>query len=215
MDNTSISRQALGRMPYYLGYLKKLEASAIQNVSAPIVAAALGLNEVQVRKDLAAVSHTAGKPRTGFVVAELVRDIEHFLGYDDVNNAVLIGAGALGRALLSYKGFSGYGLEILAAGDIDPALIGTEINGKRILEPEHLAELCRRAHVHIGIITVPADQAQAACDLLLSAGILAIWNFAPTHLEVPDDILVHNENIASSLALLSKHLTQRLDRESN
>jgi len=110
VDNTSISRQALGRMPYYLGYLKKLEASAIQNVSAPTVAAALGLNEVQVRKDLAAVSHTAGKPRTGFVVAELVRDIEHFLGYDDVNNAVLIGAGALGRALLSYKGFSGYGL---------------------------------------------------------------------------------------------------------
>ena len=214
MENTTISKQALARMPYYLGYLKKLEAACVTNVSAPMVAAALRLNEVQVRKDLAAVSHTAGKPRTGFVVAELVQDIEHYLGYDNVNSAVLVGVGTLGRALLSYKGFADYGLDIIAAADTNPDLIGTEINGKKIMDPTHLAELCRRTHVHIGIITVPGESAQEACDILLAAGVLAIWNFAPTHLEVPEYILVQNENMASSLALLSKHLKERLSRES-
>ncbi len=75
-----------------------------------------------------------------------------------------------------------------------------------------LGEICRRLGVHVGIITVPAGQAQAVCDQLVAVGILAIWNFAPTHLSAPGDILIKNENMAASLALLSKHLREKLNR---
>ena len=112
-----ISRQALLRLPNYLNYLKKLQSEGVQTVSAPKIAAALGQNEVQVRKDIAFVSSCAGKPKTGFDTTQLVRDLESFLGYDNVNEAVLVGAGQLGRALLNYKGFAEYGVHIVAAFD--------------------------------------------------------------------------------------------------
>ena len=103
-------------------------------------------------------------------------------------------AGKLGRALLGYSGFAEYGLNIVAAFDENDAIIGTSKSGKPIMHLSRLGEICRREQIKIGIITVPAEQAQGVCDLLISNGILAIWNFAPKHLNVPDHILVQNEN---------------------
>ncbi len=94
--------------------------------------------------------------------------------------------------------------------DTDDSLVGTEIGGKRILHTEKLVSLCRRMHINIGIIAVPADAAQEVCDMMVEAGILAVWNFAPVKLTAPDHILVQNEDMATSLALLSKHLKKRL-----
>ena len=207
----SISRQALQRMPYYLQALRAARDSGAEIISAPTVAAQLGLNEVQVRKDFASVSDTAGKPKTGFQTSELIAAIERTLGYDNTNDAVLVGAGSLGRALLSYRGFEAYGLSIVAAFDVDPNLTGGEISGKQVLPMSKLGSICHNMNIHIGIITVPASQAQAVCDALVSSGILAIWNFAPMHLNTPEGILVQNENMAASLAVLSKHLSERLD----
>lgn len=206
-----ISRQALLRLPNYLNYLKKLQSEGVQTVSAPKIAAALGQNEVQVRKDIAFVSSCAGKPKTGFDTTQLVRDLESFLGYDNVNEAVLVGAGQLGRALLNYKGFAEYGVHIVAAFDTDETLtaqtFGTE---QRIFPMEKLEDLCERMRIHIGIVTVPAESAQAVCDRLVACGIRAIFNFAPTHITVPQGILLQNENIASSLAVLSAHLKKTM-----
>lgn len=206
----SISRQALQRMPYYLQALRAARDAGAEIISAPTVAAQLGLNEVQVRKDFASVSDTAGKPKTGFQTSELIAAIERTLGYDNTNDAVLVGAGSLGRALLSYRGFEAYGLSIVAAFDVDPNLTGGEISGKQVLPMSKLATVCHNMNINIGIITVPASQAQGVCDALVASGILAIWNFAPMHLNTPEGILVQNENMAASLAVLSKHLSERL-----
>ena len=103
--------------------------------------------------------------------------------------------------------------ERVAAFDENDAIIGTSKSGKPIMHLSRLGEVCRRDQIKIGIITVPAEQAQGVCDLLISNGILAIWNFAPKHLNVPDHILVQNENMAASLALLCKHLNEQMKAE--
>ena len=165
--------------------------------------------KVQVRKDLALVSD-GGRPKIGYQRLGLVEDIEQFLGYDNTNDAVLIGAGKLGRALLGYSGFSEYGLNIVAAFDSDASVAGTDASGKPVLPLSALEDLCSRRKILIGILTVPAAAAQGVCDLLIRNGIKAIWNFAPTHLDVPPQILVQNENMATSLAVLSKHLSAQM-----
>lgn len=207
-----ISKATLKRLPTYLSYLKSMPADAPANISATALAAGLSMGEVQVRKDLALVSD-GGRPKIGYNRERLIADIEDFLGYGDTNDAVLIGAGKLGRALLGYSGFAEYGLNIVAAFDSNDAIIGTSNSGKPIMHLSRLAETCRRFKVKIGIITVPAEHAQAVCDLLIENGIMAIWNFAPKHLSVPDHILVQNENMAASLALLSKHLNEHMQKQ--
>jgi redox-sensing transcriptional repressor len=199
------------RLPYYLSYLKKIKATGKGDsyISATALATDLKLYDVLVRKDFAFVSRVSGKPRIGFKVEELINDIEHFLGCDIEDKAVLVGAGHLGQALLSYKGFEGYGLEIIAAFDSDNILSGREINGKTIFHISMLDDLCRRLNARIGIITTPADVAQEVCDRLVKSGVAAIWNFAPIQLNVRDDILVQNENMAGSLAILSNRLKRR------
>ena len=204
-----ISRATLKRLPTYLSYLKALPSEASANISATALAAGLHMGEVQVRKDLALVSD-GGRPKIGYNREHLIADIENFLGYGNSNDAVLIGAGKLGRALLGYGGFAEYGLNIVAAFDANDTLIGTTNGGKPIMHLSRLGEVCQRYKIKIGIITVPAEYAQGVCDLLIENGILAIWNFAPKHLNVPDGILVQNENMAASLALLCKNLNERM-----
>ncbi len=207
MTVSTISQPTLRRLPRYLSYLKSLGPDAPEYISATGIAEALGLGQVQVRKDLAQVS-SSGRPKVGYVTIQLINEIESFLGYNNVHDAVLVGAGRLGRALMGYDGFKSYGLNILAAFDSNADCIGTTESGKQIFSMERLGDICRRLGVHIGIITVPADQAQAVCDALVEAGIKAIWNFAPIHLYVPDGVLVQTENMAASLAMLSKHLAE-------
>ena len=210
MEKRSVSTQTLQRLPLYLNYLRSLPKGKSENISATAIADALRLGDVQVRKDLALVS-SGGRPKVGYVTRELTSDIENFLGYHDVETAALVGAGDLGHSLLSYDGFSGYGLEIAAAFDRDPALVGTTIAGKRVLSMEKLVDLCCRMQIHMGIIAVPGGEAQAVCDTLVSSGVLAIWNFAPVRLDVPEDVLVRNEDLAGSLAVLAKRLAERID----
>lgn len=204
----TIPVQTFKRLPDYYNYLCKLNEQNIENVSSTMIAGVLNLNDIVVRKDLAAVSENGGKPRTGFGVKELLKYIGECLGYYNINDAVLVGAGQLGRALLSYEGFKEYGVKILAAFDIDENIIGLEKGGKSVMNVSELPKFCRRLNVRIGIIAVPKTEAQAICDMLVSNCVLAVWNFAPTHLTVPEGIYVHNENMALSLSLLSKHLAK-------
>lgn len=204
-----VSKAVLKRLPVYLSYLKSLSEEAPENISATTLAAALDMGEVQVRKDLALVSDR-GRPKVGYRRLGLIEDIESFLGCNNTHDAVLIGAGKLGRALLGYSGFSEYGLNIVAAFDACASVCGAEESGTPILPLSRLEEVCRLHNILIGIITVPAPHAQEVCDLLIANGIQAIWNFAPTHLDAPQGILVQNENMATSLAVLSTHLSARI-----
>ncbi len=211
-DSPPISVQTLRRLPIYLNHLKSLDKEKIKIISSPAIAKALNLNEVQVRKDLAAIK-SGGRPRTGYLLEKLIADMEAYLGYGNVTEAVLAGVGHMGRALLSYKGFDTYGLNIVVGFDVNDKVIGSEVNGKKVLPLHKMVDLCKRLHVNIGIITVPSENAQEVCDLMVKAGIGAIWNFAPVKLIVPDDVLVQNENMASSLAVLSKHLKKKIKKK--
>ena len=208
MKQKEISKSVLKRLPSYVAYLRTLSDSASPYISATSLANALGMGEVQVRKDLAMVSD-GGRPKIGYLRESLIEDIEQFLGYDNTTDAVLIGAGKLGQALLGYNGFDAYGLNILAAFDAKPTADATE-DGKPIYPMDQLESFCRANKVLMGIITVPTKFAQEVCDQLIACGIKAVWNFAPTHLEVPPHILVQNENMATSLAVLSMHLQAQI-----
>ena len=208
MQNKEISKSVLKRLPGYLSYLKSLPEGTSTHISATSLANALGMGEVQVRKDLAMVSN-GGRPKIGYLREALIDDIEQFLGYDNTTDAVLIGAGKLGQALMGYRGFEDYGLNILAAFDKEPAVDKTD-EGKPVYHIDKLEHFCRSHKVLMGIITVPAAHAQEVCDQLVSSGIKAIWNFAPVHLDVPEHILVQNENMATSLAVLSMHLQAQM-----
>ena len=212
MKLKSISTQALQRMPLYLNYLKSLSEDT-HYISATMIAEELRLNDVQVRKDLAAVGQ-GGKPKVGYVVKELIQDMEHCMGYDNIDSAVLIGVGNLGRTLLEYEGFSEYGIDIAVVFDDDMGRQGKTIYGKTVLPVSKLSSMCQRMKIKLGIITVSSKEAQNICDILVKSGVLAIWNFAPVRLQAPSHVLVHNENIASTLAVLSNYLADRFQGNS-
>lgn len=210
MEKKEISKSVLKRLPGYLSYLKGLPDGTATYISATALANALGMGEVQVRKDLAQVSD-GGRPKIGYLREKLIEDISQFLGYDNTTDAILIGAGKLGQALLGYSGFEAYGLNILAAFDAAPQADKTD-DGKPIYNISELESFCKSHKVLMGIITVPAKYAQQVCDRLIENGIKAVWNFAPAHLDVPSNILVQHENMATSLAVLSMHLQAQIKK---
>lgn len=210
---SAIPQASLRRLPQYHHYLVDLEASGVTQVSCSLIGRDLNLVPVQVRKDLQ-FTGIIGKPKTGYSVRALIQAIEIFLGWNNVNEAVLVGAGHLGAALLGHERFSRFGLRIVAAFDCDPGKIGQRIYERAILPLDRLADLVPTMGIHLGIVTTPADAAQSVADVMVKAGIQAIWNFAPVRLKVPQHIFVHNEDLYSSLASLSWKLAGRLHASS-
>lgn len=206
VNTRSVSKATLGRLPDYLRYLKSLDSGAGDNISAAAIARALRFGDVQVRKDLGAVSG-AGKPRVGYNTRELIANLEDALGLNNRRSAVLVGAGRLGRALMDFEGFSEYGVEVAAAFDIADMSAATE-SGKPILPMTHFEAFLSQRHVDIGIITVPQEAAQQVCDRMLACGILAIWSFAPGKLKVPEGVIIQQEDLALSLANLNRRMAR-------
>jgi redox-sensing transcriptional repressor len=204
MDKCTISKATLGRLPSYLEFLRNLPPDKVPYISATAIAKHLGLGEVQVRKDLAAVSG-AGKPKLGYVTAELVEKLEECLGCNQLTSAVLVGAGKLGRALLQYDEFERYGVKISAAFDSNERVISLG-SKTEILPINQFEYFCKTQNIKLGIITVGEGSAQAVCDQMVKSGITAIWNFAPCKLKVPSGVLLQNENLALSLAHLNNQL---------
>lgn len=203
-----IPQPSLNRLPQYHHYLNEVKSKGISVISCSVIGRDLNLVPVQVRKDLQ-FTGIVGKPKTGYSVVNLIAAIETFLGWNNVNEAFLAGAGNLGTALLGHERFSNFGLRIVAAFDTDPAKIGQWIHGKMVLPLEKLPDLAQRMSIHLGIITTPAEYAQTIAEEMLRGGIQAIWNFAPVRLKMPPYIIVHNEDLYSSLASLSWKLARR------
>ena len=199
MEANLVSKKLLKRLPVYLDYLKLLPDTS-ENISAAAIARDLDMGEVQVRKDLAKVSHT-GRRRTGRSRTQLIRDIEAFLDLTSETGTIVIGTGSLGQALLDYSGFEDPGLNMMAGFDICPPAEQSR-SGKPIYPMNRLEAFCRHYDVHVGIIAVPGHSAQNVCDALVACGVQAIWNFAPVRLKVPDHVVLRNENLAVSLASL-------------
>ena len=207
--NKIVSAPTLKRLPLYHRFLKELAAAGRASFSCTDIGADLDLDPTQIRKDLESVG-AVGRPRVGYLVSHVVPLLEEFLGWHNVHDAFLAGAGSMGSALLGYRKFEECGLNIVTAFDTDPEKIGSRIKGKQVLPLEKLATLAGRMHVWMGIITVPAAQAQAVADLMVAGGIRAIWNFAPIRLRVPEHVIVHNEDLYCSLAGLSQKLSESL-----
>src|ERR1035438_1610254 len=206
----TVSEPTLKRLPLYHRFLRELLQREQAAVSCTDIGEELNLDSTQVRKDLEAAG-ISGRPRIGYATAAVVDGIERFLGWKKVSEAFLVGAGGMGSALLGYRKFEECGLKIVAAFDSDPAKIDRKIHGKHVLALAKLADLTERMHILIGIITVPAEEAQAVAELLVEGGVRAIWNFAPLRLRVPEHIIVHNEDLYCSLASLSQKLAKALE----
>ena len=207
--NKDISKAAMARMPLYLHLLQEENSKGTKFVSSTAIAQSIAVSSVLVRKDLELVSSESGRPKVGFAVGRLIVDIEKFLGYDTVSDAVVVGAGGLGRAFLGYEGFKQNGLNVLAAFDVDKKLVGTSVAGKEILPMEELDSYIKENKVKIGIVTVPKHAAQKVVDKMVDAGVQAVWNFAPVPLRVPKDIVLKTEDLAASLAILAGKLYRR------
>ena len=201
----SLPLPSIRRLPSYLRLLYTLKARGREVVSGTYISEDLGLVSVQVRKDLA-MTGIVGRPKIGYSVPELIDAIEAFLGWKNTTDALLIGVGGLGSALLGYEGFKEYHLNVLAGFDVDPAKIGTQVHGKEIFALDRLPDLLSRMHILIGILTVPAAAAQEATNTMVRYGIRAIWNYTPVPLLVPDSVIVEDVKLAASLAVLSSRL---------
>jgi redox-sensing transcriptional repressor len=160
----------------------------------------------QIRQDLNCFGGF-GQQGYGYNVKYLYGKISELLGVSEGYRAIIVGAGNLGRALMSYRGFGEYGLNIVAAFDRSPH---ADDSGKPVYPVDKLQSFCKRNKILMGIITVPAAHAQEVADTMIECGIKAIWNFAPVHLEAPSHILIQHQNMATNLAVLSMHLQAQM-----
>lgn len=201
----------LRRLPWYLAYLSTLRNAAIEYISTTRIAEALDVDPSQIAKDLSFLG-IRGKTRIGYQVGALESALRDYLGFDKRHNAIMMGAGSLGGALISDNGLQRYGLNVVAGIDLNPTLIGTAINGVRIFSPSDTEQLVRELDVKIGIIAVPVDSAQDVADTLAGAGVQAIWNFTPSRIRVREGMVIANTSIYSHLAVMYNRL-QSLNKE--
>jgi redox-sensing transcriptional repressor len=207
-----IPEQTLRRIPLYHQILAEMQVRGEAYVSSRHLAQFFRIDDTQVRKDVSLIGYK-GKPKAGYSILGLKKAIEEFLGINYENTAILIGAGRLGSALSQYPGLAEYGLRLVAIFDNDPARTGTVLGTFTILPMESLQRVVRSFDVGIAIICVPKDAAQSVAGRVVSLGIKAIWNFSPTQLTVPSDIIIRHENIALGLAILSHYLKRRKNEE--
>ena len=204
-----VSLKQIERYPVYLNVLLSLRNSNINKVNSRQLADALGVSEEQVRKDLQIVSPHSSKPGCARDVNTLINYLKDYLGYNRVNRAVVVGVGHLGSALLSFKGFDDYGLDIVAGFDVDPSVTGELINDKPIYSIFNLDNKIKELDVEVAIIATPKEVAQETVNKLINSGIKAIWNFVPVHLDVPSDIVVENMDLARSLAVFFHRINKK------
>jgi len=196
------------RLPQYLHIIRGAQNVGDTYISGTVIAQELNLEPIQVRKDLA-ITGIIGKPKKGYPVEALVRAIEHYLGWDMVRNAILVGAGNLGSALIGYPDFERHGLKFVAAFDTDPQKIGQRIHGVPIHGIDSLNRSITELEIQVAVLTVPSPMAQGTAELLAKAGIKAIWNFTNIKLKLDPEIVVQREDLSSGYALLSVMMNNR------
>lgn len=200
-----LSSSSIERMySYYLLARRALELGQ-PHINSRQLAANLAIGDTQVRRDIAALG-VVGQPKHGYRTEEAIARLREAMGLDQVHPTVVCGVGHLGTALLRYSRFGEFGFSVVGAFDISKKVIGQDVGGVRVLPIAHLADVVRIFGVEIGVVTVPVWAAQEVCDVMVEAGVRAIWNFAPLHLSAPPGVLVRNEDFAGSLTVISHFL---------
>lgn len=218
MSNEKLAKipvASLKRLPLYLSVLQALNQSNEKYISSGKIAELANENASVVKKDLSFIISKEGKPKLGYEIDGLILDIESVLKFQKVQKAIIVGVGKLGTALFHYQGFEKYNLQIVYGFDTDKSIVGTNFKGKEVFDISKISEKLNDSDIKIGIITTPAQFAQTTADLLVKNGIKAIWNFTSENLKLPENIVVKNENLATSLAILSKQLQSAYHKEEN
>lgn len=200
---STISKNTISRLPIYYRLLLDLKKSGVKEISSKMIADCLNMNCETVRKDLQQISKEDGKPHKGRKIESLIFDLSKALGYSSINSAILVGAGHLGTALMKYSGLKQYGIKIVAAFDNSEDKIGYLVNGIEVENVSKLKEREKVLNASIGIICVPASEAQKIADILVDSGIEGILNLAPTSLKLPKSIALSNLDVGESLAHLA------------
>ena len=204
----NISMAVIRRLPKYYRYLNELVEKGVTRISSKEFGRILGFTASQIRQDLNCFGGF-GQQGYGYNVKELRDEIANILGVNKTNNAIIVGAGNLGQAIANYSGFRCSGFILIAMFDINPRLVCISIRGIKIMDIDEMSDFVKNAEVNVGIICTPKEGAQGVADRLTKEGIKAIWNFAPTDLEVPDDVIVENVHLSESLMVLAYLMNQR------
>ena len=206
-----IPEPALRRLPWYLVYVSMLREQKVEFVSSTQISRELKVDASQIAKDLSFLN-IKGKTRIGYEVASLEKELEDFLGFRRGHNALIVGVGSLGAALIQDTGLSRYGLNIVAGFDVNPNIIGRTLCGIPVFDVKELALRRKQFSADIGIVTVPVEKAQEVADNLVEAGVKALWNYTPYRIRVADNIVVQNTSIYAHLAVMYNRLNLHKDQ---
>ncbi|MGL5272199.1 MAG: redox-sensing transcriptional repressor Rex [Phocaeicola sp.] len=201
-----VPEPTLRRLPWYLSNVKLMKERGETYVSSTQISKQINIDSSQIAKDLSYVN-ISGRTRVGYEIDALIEVLERFLGFTEIHKAFLFGVGSLGGALLRDSGLNHFGLEIVAAFDIKPNLVGTNINGIPIYHSDELEQKMKEYNVQIGVLTVPINIAQDTTDKMVAKGIKAVWNFTPFRIRVPENIVVQNTSLYAHLAVMFNRLT--------
>lgn len=200
-NRTILPEPTIRRLPWYLSYVRMLDNQNVSYVSSTQISKELNVQSSQIAKDLSFLN-IRGKTRIGYEVKSLVTELEDFLGFDKQHNAVVIGTGSLGTALIQDHGLEHYGLNIVAGFDVRGDVIGQRLGNVPIYNINQLADWQREHRVSIAILTVPVEKAQEVADLAVSSGMTALWNFTPYRIKTPEGVAIANTSIYAHLAII-------------
>ena len=200
-----VPEPTLRRLPWYLSNIKLMKDKGEQYVSSTQISKEINIDASQIAKDLSYVN-ISGRTRVGYNIDALIEVLESFLGFTNMHKAFLFGVGSLGAALLRDSGLHHFGLEIVAAFDVNPELVGKDLNGIPIYHSDDFEAKMKEYDVNIGVLTVPINIAQEITDKMVDGGIKAVWNFTPFRIRVPENIVVQNTSLYAHLAVLFNRL---------
>lgn len=206
-----IPEPTLRRLPWYLSCAKLMRDKGEKFVSSTQISKQINIDSSQIAKDLSYVD-ISGRTRVGYEVDLLISVLEDFLGFTNLHRAYLFGVGSLGGALLRDSGLSHFGLKIVGAFDVNPDLVGTEINGIPIYHTDELQQRMQNDKVNIGVLTVPIAISQQVTDKMVEGGIKAVWNFTPFRIRVPEGIVVQNTSLYAHLAVMFNRLNENMKK---
>jgi len=207
-DGKQIPQRVVSRLAMYYRVLSQLEKGGVERISSRELGEMIGITPSQIRQDLSYFGEF-GQQGYGYKVSYLHSEISRILGLEKQHSMILIGVGNLGRAIASYTNFRNRGFELVGTFDVREEIIGKKLSDIEIKPMTELRSFLRQNQVDIGIITVPATQAQQVADILIEEGIKGIWNFAPLKLNVPESVIVEHVHISDSLYSLSFRLHER------
>lgn len=207
VNRTILPEPTIRRLPWYLSYVRMLDNMNVGYVSSTQISKELNVQSSQIAKDLSFLD-IRGKTRIGYEVRSLVTSLEDFLGFNRHHDAVVIGTGSLGTALMQDHGLEHYGLNIVAGFDVRGDVIGKQLGGVPVFNIADLTSWQQEHGVSIAILTVPVEKAQETADLAIASGMTALWNFTPYRIKATEGVVIANTSIYAHLAIIYNRMQE-------